>query len=912
MTTPSNEERPPEGSSPSQMTTALPVQGMTCAACVGRVERALKKTPGVQDARANYALGQATVDYDASLLDEAKLAKVIESAGYAVPFLPSAEQLAKSEEQIELGVVGMTCAACVRRIEKAVRAVPGIVDASVNLVTHKASVTLDPAVASEADVTQAIKDAGYDVATTPVITATHEDAQQAARPVRRSAEQRAAALAQAEEREQRGLRRDFFIAASFTGPLLILAMSHGAIPGTDGPAGRWAQLLLAAPVVFGPGRRFFALAWAALRHRAADMNTLVAMGTGAAFLYSSVALIAPGLFPHGEHGVMPHLYFEASAAILTFVLLGKMLETRARRRLSDAVRGLVALQPKTARRLTNGSEEEVDAESLMLGDLVLVRPGERIPTDGQVTRGSSAVDESMLTGESMPVEKTEGALLFGGTQNQSGALTFRVTQVGKGTALARIVDAVEQAQGSRAPIARLADSVSAVFVPVVLVIATLALLAWLVVDSSSLGVATAIERFVAVLVIACPCALGLATPAAVAVGTGRGAELGVLIKGGAPLEAASRVDTVLLDKTGTLTTGKPTLTDVRTAGALSEDELLSLVASAESESEHPVARAVVEAARAKGIALQPAAVFQASVGSGVQAIIAGRQILVGTASLLAQRGAQTLPLEAEANSLADQGRTPFFVAVDGALAGLIAVADRPAQGAASTLKALKSMGIDVAMVTGDHARTGEAIASELGVERVYAGVKPEDKARIVSEERARGRVVAMVGDGINDAPALAAAHVGVAIGHGTDIAVATADVALLRGGIDGLVTALKLSRATLHTIRQNLFWAFVYNVVGIPIAAGLLYPWTGWTLSPVIASAAMSLSSVSVLTNSLRLRRFGRLFTRARPPARLPRDSATQRGSERDLAPPHRAGRRLGRRRVDSQRASARHGRERQ
>ncbi|MGN6106104.1 MAG: copper-translocating P-type ATPase, partial [Kofleriaceae bacterium] len=619
----------------------------------------------------------------------------------------------------------------------------------------------------------------------------------------------------------------------------------------------WLQLALATPVMFGPGRRFLRLAWAALRHRTADMNTLVSIGALAAWGYSTFALLVPRAFPHAEHGVLPHLYFEAAAAIVTFVLLGKLLETRARKRLSDAVRGLIALVPRTARVVTrDGTERDVGVEALAVGDLVLVRPGERIPTDGEVMRGTSAVDESMLTGESLPVDKQPGAPVFGGTLNQSGALTFRVTRTGGDTALARIVEAVEQAQGSRAPIARLADVVSAYFVPIVIGIATVALVAWFAIDPGTGGLAVAVERFVAVLVIACPCALGLATPAAVAVGTGRGAELGILVKGGAVLEAASRVDTVLLDKTGTVTEGKPTLTDVVDASGRGELALLALVGSVERQSEHPIAQAIVNGAIARGAALDEASAFAMVVGAGVEGRVQGTQVRIGTRAWLQAAGISTAPLDDTAEQLAAKGRTPSYVALDGALAGLVAIADRPAPAARRAIAELKEAGIEVAMVTGDREGTARAVAAELGIERVFAEVRPEDKARIVAEQRARGRTVAMVGDGINDAPALAGAHVGIAIGTGTYIAVAAADIALLRGGIESLPRALRLARSTLRTIRQNLFWAFIYNLVGIPIAAGALYPLTGWLLSPILASAAMSLSSVSVLLNSLRLRRF--------------------------------------------------------
>jgi|JI10StandDraft_1071094.scaffolds.fasta_scaffold06128_10 Cu+-exporting ATPase len=754
---------------------------------------------------------------------------------------------------LDLSITGMTCAACVRRIEKAVRAVPGVDEASVNLVTQRASVRHDPRAADRDVLVAAIERAGYGVV----------DAAPAAKPTAPTAPAaRADALADAEAREARAIRRDLAIAAFLAVPLLVIAMSHGAIPGTAGAAGRWLQLALATPIVFGPGRRFLRLAWAALRHRTADMNTLVTVGALAAWSYSTVALIASARSPHA-HAV--HLYFEAAAAIIAFVLLGKLLETRARRRLSDAVRGLVALVPKTARRVApDGAERDVDVAALRVGDRVRVRPGERVPTDGAIIDGTAAVDESMLTGESLPVDKRPGDRVFGGTLNQSGALVFEVSRTGRDTALAQIVEAVEQAQGGRAPIARLADVVSAAFVPIVIGLALAALAVWFAIDPSAAGFAVAVERFVAVLVIACPCALGLATPAAVAVGTGRGAELGILVKGGAVLEAASRVDTVLLDKTGTVTEGKPTLTDVVATAGVAELDLLALVAAVERPSEHPVAQAIVAGASARGARALAATSFAMQPGGGVEGVVDGHAVRVGTSAYLAEVGIATAPLDATADALAAQGRTPSFVAVDAALVGLVAVADRPTADARRVVAALTAMGIEVALVTGDRAGTAQAVAAELGIARVFAEVRPEAKARIVAEERARGRTVAMVGDGINDAPALAGAHVGIAIGTGTDIAVAAADIALLRGGIASLPHALDLARATLRTIRQNLFWAFVYNVVGIPLAAGALYPATGWLLSPLFASAAMSLSSVSVLTNSLRLRGFARAQVAAR------------------------------------------------
>ncbi len=741
---------------------------------------------------------------------------------------------------LEIGVLGMTCAACVRRVEKAALRVDGVRDAQVNLVTHRATLAIEPGT-DASTIAAAIAKAGYE----PVLEAD------------------AKVLGDAEEREHAAMKRSFVFAAALTVPLLALGMSHGVWPWTESRPGRFLQLALAAPVVLGPGSMFFRKAWAGLRHRSADMNTLVALGSAAAFLYSTLALLVPSLFPHASHGQTPHVYFEAAAAVPTFVLFGKMLEARARARLGDAVRSLVALQPKTARRLREGREEDVPIAQLVRGDFVVVRPGERVPADGHVVEGRSAVDESMLTGESLPVDKATGDEVFGGTLNASGALTVRVSAVGKGSALARIVEAVERAQGAKAPIARLADTVSGVFVPIVLALAVTTFLVWAAIDPSPDGIAIAVERFVAVLVIACPCALGLATPAAVAVGTARAAELGVLVRGGAALEAASRVDHVLIDKTGTLTTGKHVLTDLVVEG--DEHELLALVASVEARSEHPVAKAVVAGATARGIALSPVEDFRSEPGRGVEGRVSGSTVRIGTASWLAEGGVDASALEAEAERMATSGRTVFFVAVDGRPSGLVALADAVADGTPEAVDAMRAMGLEITMLTGDRRSSALGIASELGIRRVVAEVKPEDKARVVFEERARGHVVAMVGDGINDAPALAGAHLGVAIGSGTDVAVAAADVALVRGDLRALVTALRLGRATLRNIRQNLFWAFVYNVIGIPIAAGLLYPWTGWQLSPMLASAAMSLSSVSVLANALRLRR----FERTKPGSRL-------------------------------------------
>ncbi len=746
------------------------------------------------------------------------------------------------DARVDLLVEGMTCANCVRRVEKAVRKVDGVVDASVNFATHRASVTYQPSRVGRRELVQAIEQAGYGVPISspdvaPAPTADHR------------------AAIDLEERELAQLRRDLALSVALTVPLLVLGMSHGAIPALEGPAGRSLQLVLTTVVLALPGRRFFRGAWAALRHHSADMNTLVSLGVAAAYAYSATAVLFPGLFLHLGHDHLPPVYFEAAATIVSFVLLGKLLETRARKRLSDAVRGLVSMLPTTAQRVIDDRLEEVPITALVPGDLVRIRPGSSVPTDALVVEGQSAIDEAMLTGESLPVDKTAGDPVYGGTMNQTGALTARVTKVGADTALAHIVRAVEEAQGSKAPISRLADRISAVFVPVVLGLASLSFVVWITLNPTSSGLAVALEHFVAVLVIACPCALGLATPAAVAVGTGRGAELGILVKGGATLEAASQLDTVLLDKTGTLTTGKPQLFDVAIGGTLTELEVLRLAASVEQSSEHPVARALVDGAKARGVSPTLAEAFRAEPGLGAEARVDGHLIRVGKRAWL--RGTPAPELDSAAGRWADRGRTPVFIEVEGEVVGAVSVADRPSPHARQALDALRTMGLRLVMVSGDQRTAANAIANELGISEVEAEVKPSDKARIVAEHRARGRKVAMVGDGINDAPALAAADVGIAIGQGADIAVAAADIALMKGGIAALPRAIELARRTLRTIRQNLFWAFVYNLIGIPLAAGVLVPF-GWALSPVFASAAMALSSVSVLANSLRLRRFGR------------------------------------------------------
>jgi Cu+-exporting ATPase len=771
--------------------------------------------------------------------------------------------------RIDIPVQGMTCAACQVSVQKALQRQPGVLDAAVNLMMKSAAVTYDPAVTGPPALVAAIRDTGYEAEVPrPDQTAF---AEQAARDL-------------ADEEELRSLRRKALVSGAAGVVAMIVSMPLMVLH--RGPVGdpfmRWTMatltpalraalpwlyrlppavlsytlLALTAGVMAWAGRHFYTRAWSAFRHRSADMNTLVAVGTGAAFLESALATLAPGWFL--SRGVAPDVYYEAVVIIIALVLTGNAFEARAKTRTSAALRALVALQPKTARvlRAEDGADHEVDVpvETVTAGDTVIVRPGERIPVDGEVLAGASAVDESMLTGESMPVAKQAGDRVIGGTINRTGAFRFRATTLGAEGVLARIVELMRAAQSSRAPIQRLADRVSAVFVPVVIGLALVTFAIWCVADGSAVR---AFAAAVAVLIIACPCAMGLAVPTAVMVATGRGAELGILIKGGEALQRAGDVTTVVLDKTGTITEGRPAVTEQIPApgSTWSADPLLRLVAALEASSEHPLADAVVRRARERGLALPAAAEFQSITGRGVVGVVEGSFLAAGNERLMADYAVDPTPLAADAERLAGEGKTAVYVAVDGRLAGLLAVAD-PLKGTAREAVArLKRMGLEVVLLTGDHRRTAEAIAREAGIDRVVAGVLPEGKVAEIRRLQAAGKVVAMVGDGVNDAPALSAADLGIALGTGADVAVEASDVTLMRGDPRGVATAVALSRRTLRTMRQNLFWAFIYNVIGIPIAAGVLYPACGILLSPILASAAMAFSSVSVVTNSLRLRR---------------------------------------------------------
>ena len=748
-------------------------------------------------------------------------------------------------KRIDLSIEGMSCAGCARRIELAVSKVPGVRRASVNFATATATVEYAADRVGSDGLRAVIESLGY----------------------RAVAASETAAFVVGERggeaADHQALRRRFWIAAVLSLPVLATAMSHDAMPLFDHPAVIWVQLTLTTLVVFYCGVPFYRGAWTALRLGTADMNTLIALGAGAAYLYSVAATALPGFFVgtsaahHHVSGAAPPVYFEAASAIITLVLMGRLLESRARDRAGEAIRRLLRLQPKIARVVRDGREEDLPAEEVVPGDLVIVRPGEQIPVDGLVCEGASTVDESMLTGESMPVEKHPGCEVFAATINRSGTFRFRATKVGRDTALQRIVRLVQEAQGSKAPSARLADVVSGVFVPVVLAIAVITFAVWFAVSSSETRLTTALVNAVSVLIIACPCALGLATPTAILVGTGRGAELGVLIKGGEALETAHKVRTVVLDKTGTVTRGQPTLTDLFPASGWSEESLLQLAASAERGSEHPLGEAILRAAKDRGIELDETVGFQAIAGQGIEACVGDRAVLLGNARLLRDRGV-ALDAWAEAcfSTLAAAGKSPLFAAVDGRLAGVLAVADPVKPEAGETVGLLRRMGLEVVMVTGDARRTAEAVAQQIGLNRVFAEVLPDGKVAQVRQLQHENKIVAMVGDGINDAPALVQADVGIALGTGADVAIEAADIALVRDDLRGVATAIALARATVRTIRQNLFWAFLYNVVAIPVAAGALYPFFGWLLSPILASAAMSFSSVSVVMNSLRLRRF--------------------------------------------------------
>ncbi|OOY26646.1 copper-translocating P-type ATPase [Thioclava sp. L04-15] len=802
----------------------LDIEGMTCASCVLRVEKALTAAPGVETASVNLATERAEVTGHG--VDRAALIKAVEAVGYDV-----------RGQSIELEVEGMTCTSCVGRVERALSAVPGVRAASVNLATERAQVT---GTADAQALIRAVEAVGYDA--------------------RLAAAGGAASSATAARKaeEEAGLKRKLILAAVLTLPVFVIEMGahlfppfHALVMVVLGQQASWLlQAALTTAVMIGPGREFYRKGVPVLAKGAPDMNSLVAVGTLAAWGYSLVATFAPGLLPPGTVNV----YYEAAAVIVTLILFGRWMEARAKGRTSQAIQRLVGLQPRIARVRRDGAVQEIDVSTLRPGDLIELRPGERVPTDGTVTEGTSWVDESMITGEPLPVEKTAGSPVTGGTVNQTGALSFHATAVGQATMLAQIIRMVEEAQGGKLPIQGLVDRVTLWFVPAVMGLATLTFLAWLIFGPSP-ALSFALVNGVAVLIIACPCAMGLATPTSIMVGTGRGADLGIVFRRGDALQSLQEVRVVALDKTGTLTEGKPRLTDLTLASGFDRARVLAAVAAVEAKSEHPIARALVQAAEAEGLTPPPIRDFASHTGLGVSAQSDAGRIAVGADRFMASLGLETGALAAAAQALAEAGKTPLYAALGERVAAVLAVADPIKETTPQAIAALHALGLKVAMITGDNARTAQAIARQLGIDEVVAEVLPAGKVQAVERLKASGKL-AFVGDGINDAPALAAADVGIAVGTGTDIAIEAADVVLMSGRLTVVPDAIALSRATMANIRQNLFWAFAYNAALIPLAAGALWPAFGILLSPVFAAGAMAMSSVFVLGNALRLKRF--------------------------------------------------------
>ncbi|MFA4837648.1 MAG: heavy metal translocating P-type ATPase, partial [Dehalococcoidia bacterium] len=790
----------------------IPVSGMTCAVCALNIEKGLSRMEGVRKAAVNFATEKAVVSYDPEKTDPNRMIDTIKALGYEARL-----------EKLTIPVGGMTCAACVRRVENALRSLDGVVSANVNFATERASVEYIPSRVSLADLKRVIIDAGY----TPLDLPSEGEARDTEK--------------QARDDEYRALKLRF-VTSAVLAVLIMIGSMHESIPLLANIPMRtmfYSLFVLTLPVQFWCGLRFYRGFWSALKHKTSDMNTLIAVGTSTAFFYSFAVTFFPGLFM--ESGELSMVYYDTAAAIITLILFGRLLEARAKGRTSDAIKKLMGLRARTARVVRDGREADIPVEEVIKGDLILVRPGEKIPVDGIVREGYSAVDESMISGESIPAEKSVGSEVIGATINKTGSFKFEATKVGRETMLAQIIRLIEEAQGSKAPIQRLADKVAGIFVPTVIAIAVVTFLTWFFIGGETF--VFSLLTFVAVLIIACPCSLGLATPTAIMVGTGRGAELGVLIKGGESLETAHKIDTIVFDKTGTLTMGEPVVTDVLSMGGFSENEILILAASVEQKSEHPLGEALLSKALTLGLALNEPQEFEAIPGRGVRARVDGKTVLLGNPQLMQDEGIDIGSIAAQMESLSLDGKTPMLLASDGRLAGIIAVADTLKHNSVEAVQKLQALGLEVIMLSGDNRRTAQAIAAMVGIDRVLADVLPGEKASEIKRLQEEGRVVAMVGDGINDAPALAQADIGIAIGTGTDVAMEASDITLIRGDLRGVVTAIELSKRTMGTIRQNLFWAFFYNSVGIPIAAGILYPFWGILLSPIFASAAMALSS---------------------------------------------------------------------
>jgi Cu+-exporting ATPase len=815
-------------------TESLKVLGMTCAACAKAAERAVNKLEGVEIANVNFATEKLTVTYDSSKLDTQAIKSAVAKAGYEA----LEEQTTK---EVVIPIAGMTCAACAKAVERAVNKLGGIDHISVNFATEKATIKYNKQETRLSAIKQAILKAGYKPLELEAGNTIDDDKAR-------------------KDKEIKTLWTKFIVSAVFSLPLLYIAMAP-MIPWVTLPFPKWlapmqypliyalVELFLTIPVI-AAGYKFYTIGFKAIIRRSPNMDSLIAMGTSAAVLYSiySIYKISIGDFMHVDD-----LYFETAGVIITLILLGKSLEAVSKGKTSEAIKKLMGLTPKTAIVIQDGKEIEIPIEEVEVGDILLAKPGEKIPVDGEVLEGNTSIDESMLTGESMPVEKRIGDKVIGASINKNGLIKFKATKVGSDTALAQIIKLVEDAQGSKAPIAQMADIVSGYFVPIVFGIAILSALAWYLTGQSSVF---ALTIFISVLVIACPCALGLATPTAIMVGTGKGAEYGVLIKGGEALESTHKIQTIVFDKTGTITEGRPTVTDILTTGLVDKLKLLQIAASAEKGSEHPLGEAIVRDAEKNNLEILKMDSFNAIPGHGIEVVLDGKVIYLGNRKLMIEKNIDLSSLEAESDQLASEGKTPMYSSIDGQLAGIIAVADIVKASSAKAIEKLHKMGIEVAMITGDNKRTAEAIARLVGIDRVLAEVLPEDKASEVKKLQLEGKKVAMVGDGINDAPALAQADIGIAIGSGTDVAIESADIVLMRSDLMDVPTAIKLSKSTIRNIKQNLFWAFAYNTAGIPLAAGLLYAFGGPKLNPMFAAAAMSLSSVSVLANALRLKRF--------------------------------------------------------
>lgn len=813
---------------------SIKITGMTCAACAARVEKVVSKMAGITSASVNFATESLSVEYDEGVASRQKINEVIEKAGYG-----TVEISTISEVTIPIG--GMTCASCSARVEKVLGKLEGITSATVNLATEKATVHYDTQQIKLSTIRQAIEKAGYQALEIEKKTAIDEDKLR-------------------KEKEIRTLKTKLIVSATFGIPLLYLAMGamiwwlRLPIPSFLEPMQypltyAIVQIILVIPIIIA-GHRFYSVGFKAIIQRSPNMDSLIAMGTSAAILYSLYSVYQISI---GNFGAVEDLYFETAGVIITLILLGKYLEAVSKGKTSEAIKKLMGLAPKTAVVIRDGVEIETPIDEVEIDDVILVKPGGKIPVDGIVIEGNTAIDESMLTGESMPIDKKSGDAVYAASINKNGVIKFRATKIGGDTALAQIIKLVEDAQGSKAPIAQLADIVSSYFVPIVFVIAVLAFAGWYFTGHTFVF---AMTIFISILVIACPCALGLATPTAILVGTGKGAEYGILIKGGEALETTHLIDTIVFDKTGTITEGKPEVTDIVTANGIERDWLLQIAASAEKGSEHPLGEAIVRGAQKENLETLKIDTFKAIPGYGIEVEVDGSRLLLGNRKMMDENSISLITLEEESDRLAEEGKTPMYIAMDGTLSGIIAVADVVKASSKAAIAKLHEMGIEVAMITGDNKKTAEAIAKQVGIDRVLAEVLPQDKSNEVKKLQAEGRKVAMVGDGINDAPALAQADIGIAIGSGTDVAMESADIVLMRSDLMDVPTAIKLSKSTIRNIKQNLVWAFGYNVAGIPIAAGLLYLFDGPLLNPIFAAAAMSLSSVSVLTNALRLKGF--------------------------------------------------------